>query len=236
MQKIWIIVTGIIIVIGAWFVIGKQNTPANQHTDTRETVNNDNTSAAKVRTVVTDGVYAVQIERSTVGWAGKKPLIDGYINKGSFGLSDGTINVAGDEATGMFTLKMNTLSVFETPTKPGKESTLEEHLKSDRWFDVEKFPEASFTILEVTPRTDSATTFLYNVRGNLTLKDQTHELVFPATIYLDSEAKLHADAEFEFDRTKWGITSGSGLFFDNLADNVIDDMVALSFNLVAEKQ
>jgi polyisoprenoid-binding protein YceI len=68
------------------------------------------------------------------------------------------------------------------------------------------------------------------------MKGQTHEVTFPAMIYLDGEGRLHARAETEIDRTKWGITSGSANFFDDLADNVIDDMVALSFHVVAVKQ
>ena len=46
---------------------------------------------------------------------------------------------------------------------------------------------------------------------------------------------VHAKANFEFDRTKWGITSGSSSFFDNLADNAVSDMVAMSFDITAKK-
>jgi polyisoprenoid-binding protein YceI len=74
---------------------------------------------------------------------------------------------------------------------------------------------------------------MYDVVGDLTMKGATGEVAFPATIYLDTEGKLHAEARFEFDRTQWGITAGSGSFFDDLADNVIDDMVAVTFSLVA---
>lgn len=185
------------------------------------------------RHVVEAGSYTVVPEESTIRWAGKKPLIEGYVNTGSFSLTGGSIAVRDAEATGEFVIDMNTLSVSDTPTKPGMESTLEGHLKSDRWFAVEGYPTATFRIVEVTPLPDSSTTFVYTVRGELTLKGQTHEVTFPATIYEDADGMVHADASFEFDRTKWGITAGSGSFFDNLADNVIDDMVALSFSVVA---
>jgi len=168
-----------------------------------------------------------------MGW--KEALIEGYVNTGSFELSNGTITVADAKATGIFTIDMATLSVSKTPTKPGKESALEGHLKSENWFDVSTHPTATFAITKVAPRADSPSTFIYDVTGDLTLKDQTHPLTFPTTIYLDEGGLLHAKASLEFDRTKWGITSGSGSFFDDLADNVVDDMVALSFDLVAEK-
>lgn len=187
------------------------------------------------RAVVTEGEYVVRAEESRVSWAGKKPLIEGYVNSGTLGVTEGTIWVGSNTATGTFTIDMNTLTVSNTPTKPGRETMLEGHLKGEGWFNVEEFPEASFVITEVTPRADSDTTFVYDVGGDLTMKGVTNELAFPVTIYLDEAGLLHASANFEFDRTKWGITAGSGSFFDNLADNVIADMVALSFELVAEK-
>lgn len=211
-------------------------TPANttELSNTNQEVSKQET-ASDTRTVVTEGSYTVRTEESTVTWAGKKPLIDGYVNSGSIGLSNGMITVADATASGDFTLDMTTLSVSETPTKPGQESKLEEHLTGERWFNVAAYPTAKFTITDVAPRVDSDTTFVYDITGDLTMKDQTHSITFPATINMDAAGDLHAKASFEIDRTKWGITSGSGSFFDNLADNVIDDMVALSFHLVAGK-
>lgn len=188
------------------------------------------------RSVVTDGAYVINAAESQIRWAGKKPLIEGYINSGSLALTDGNIESTDGKTTGMFNIDMNTLSVSNTPTKPGKESLLETHLKSDGWFGVETYPTSSFVITEAVPAEDVDTSFTYTIKGNLTMKGQTHELEFPAIVYLDSAGKLNARADFEFDRTKWGITAGSGSFFDNLADNAIDDMVSLGFILVAERQ
>jgi len=185
---------------------------------------------------VTEGEYTILANESTVRWAGKKPLIEGYVNTGSFSLSEGTIDVVSpEEATGTFTINMETLSVTATPKKPGQESALEGHLKGERWFDAAQYPTATFEITQVTPETSEEKKFAYSVVGNLTLKGQTHEVTFPATIYQDADGLLHATASFEIDRTQWGITSGSASFFDNMADNAIDDMVALSFEIVAQK-
>lgn len=189
-----------------------------------------------IRTEISDGSYRTVVDESRLSWAGKKPLIDGYINSGSMSLKSGSINVENGEISGELIIDMETLSVSETPTKPGSENALEGHLKGERWFNVGEFPEATFVITESAPREDVETSNIYDITGDLTLKGQTNPVTFPATIYVDSEGLAHADASFEFDRTLWGITSGSGSFFDSLADNVIDDMVALSFELVAEKQ
>ena len=135
-----------------------------------------------------------------------------------------------------FVIDMNTLSVSGTPAKPGRESALEEHLKGERWFNISEYPTAMFAIRGIVPREESAEKNLYDVTGELTMKGKTGQLTFPAKIYMSEDGSLHAIADFEFDRTQWGITAGSGSFFDNLADNVIDDMVSLSFHLVAEKK
>ncbi len=222
-----------VIALGGFFLWTPAGAPETTDEARQEAQSEAITEESKV---VTAGTYVVVPEESDVRWAGKKPLIDGYVNSGSLALESGSIVVTETTATGDFVIDMNTLSVSQTPTKPGKESSLEGHLKGENWFNVAAFPTATFDIVEVSPRADSGTAFVYDVRGNLTMKGETHELSFPALIYLDANGVLHADATLEFDRTLWGITAGSGSFFDNLADNAIDDMVSLSFNLVAEKQ
>jgi polyisoprenoid-binding protein YceI len=190
-------------------------------------------AAPEDASVPADGTYAVVPEESTVSWAGKKPLLEGYINTGSIAVSGGSITVFGTEATGEFTLDLETLSVSVTPTKPGQENALEGHLKGERWFDVATYPTATFAIDRIAPRADSEETHVYDVSGNLTLKGQTHPVSFPATVYQSGDGRVHARGALEVDRTQWGITAGSASFFDNVADNAIDDMVALSFSLVA---
>lgn len=215
-----------VVLIGGYFAFANMK-PASEQVEEVE---------QGARSEVTEGTYTVIAEESQVGWAGKKPLLEGYINDGSIAVTEGTISVMNGEATGSFTIDMDTLSVSNTPTKPGSENSLEGHLKGERWFDVATYPEALFAITAVMPRGDSETSFTYDITGDLTMKGQTHEVSFPAMIYLDDSGRLHASAETEIDRTVWGITSGSGSFFDDLADNVIDDMVALSFHVIAVKQ
>jgi polyisoprenoid-binding protein YceI len=74
---------------------------------------------------------------------------------------------------------------------------------------------------------------MYLVRGKLTIKGITNDIEFPAAIYMQ-KGELHAKATFDLDRTKWDIRYGSNKFFDNLANNVIDDMFTVSFDLTAQ--
>lgn len=181
---------------------------------------------------VTPGEYIVSVTESKLNWSLGKPLIEGYVNSGTIGLSSGSINVLGQVATGSFTLDMNTIKVGLTPKKPGKEGALETHLKSEDFFDVENFPTGGFKITEVVPNEDSSKTFVYGVKGELTLKGKSNPVEFPATIYL-KEGNLHTKADLTIDRTKWGITYGSPNFFENLADNAIGDNITISLHLIA---
>jgi polyisoprenoid-binding protein YceI len=183
--------------------------------------------------VVPAGTYTVVPESSLLTWAGQKPLIAGYVNRGAIAVTDGTITVTDSSATGAFTIDMTTLSVRETPTKPGQESALEGHLKGAQWFDTNTYPSATFSITEVRPQAESERTLTYDVTGTLTMRGITNEISFPAIIYLDDQGQVVATADVTIDRTRWGVEAGSASFFDNLADNVIADDVAISFRLVA---
>lgn len=241
-MKFAYVVIGVFILAGLGFVLySPSHTPVvSEAVSESQEVSGDmvttEQSVESENSVVTEGSYAVDTENSVVYWAGQKPLIDGYVNSGSIAMREGSIEVLAGAATGEFVIDMNTMSVSATPAKPGQESTLESHLKGERWFGVDAYPTATFVITEVAPRADSDSTFMYDITGELTLKDTTDILSFPAKIYLDGDGRLHAQADFEFDRTVWGITAGSGSFFDNLADNVVSDMVAMSFDVVADAQ
>ena len=177
-----------------------------------------------------DGSYTVIPEESEVGWSASKPLIPGYTHRGTFAVSAGDVTVADDTATGSFTLDMTALEVTSLGGgKEGRESQLEGHLKTGDFFNVEEYPTASF---EITSVTRSETAGMYTVVGNLTIKDVTESVTFPAMI-VEKDGKLHATANFAIDRTRWGITFGSASFFDDLADNAIGNEVTLSLKLVA---
>lgn len=234
MKKI-IVVLVLLILAGAGYYYSQSHevmTPVAVSTTTIETP--AETTPNEVRKVVAPGTYSINTEKSVVNWAGKKPLIEGYTNSGTIMMSAGSITVGGSEASGDFTIEMNTLKVGLTAKKPNQETKLEEHLKSERWFDVAKNPTASYKITSVTKMPDSDTTFNYTINGELTMKGVTNAVSFPATIYQTADGTVVANAATEIDRTKWGITAGSGSFFDNLADNVIDDMIALSFTVEAQ--
>jgi len=233
-KGVLLVVLLIVIGLGFFFMNEKSTNDNNINTaniHVSESVENNDWSTLET------GTYTIDTNQSIVNWAGKKPLIDGYINSGTIALSEGLVEV--DEkmqAEGSFIIDMHSLKVGLTATKPNQETALEGHLKGDRWFDVETHPTADFVINNVTPQADVENTFAYEIEGDLTIKGITHSIVFPATIYQTVDGVLVAEAATEIDRTKWGVTAGSGSFFDNLADNAIDDMISLSFSLVATRE
>jgi polyisoprenoid-binding protein YceI len=94
-------------------------------------------------------------------------------------------------------------------------------MKSADFFEVEKWPTAQLVIVEVT---DSL------VKGNLTIKDKTEEVSFP---YTQKEGLF--SGKLVFDRTKFGMIYGSGDFFKNLGDKIINNEVELTFEVVVKE-
>ena len=73
------------------------------------------------------------------------------------------------------------------------------------------------------------------IEGNIKIKDKSMQITIPSSIYIDD---LYAKSIgiVNIDRTKFGITYGSGSFFENLSDRMIYDDFIIKFNLVAIKE
>ncbi len=233
----FLLAIGVIVVGGAWFIWGSHSTPSGDMAKpmTTGTDVSQQADAIDVTQPIPAGTYAVNTAKSVVNWAAKKPLIDGYINSGTIQVMAGTVTVAAGGTTGSFTMDMNTLDVGLTAKKPGQEGKLEEHLKGERFFNVAAFPTATFVITRVTPVATPTIEKTHTLTGDLTMKGQTVSVTFPAVIYAE-DGVLVARATADIDRTKWGITAGSKNFFENLGDNMIDDLVGLSISLEATRQ
>lgn len=231
------VVLVIAVLFGFMYFSNDEETPNQTNETSEEQLDEINPVADNDDTNVQPGTYSIDTKASEVKWSGKKPLIEGYINSGTIGLNEGEVRV--DEngvMSGSFVIDMKTLKVGLTAKKPNQETTLEGHLKGENWFDVETYPTSKFVIKKVTAKNSDPANTSYDIEGDLTIKDKTNTITFPATIKQEANGQLVAEATTEIDRTKWGLTAGSASFFENLADNAIDDMISLSFKLVANKQ
>ena len=172
---------------------------------------------------------------SQVLWVGSKPT---GTHNGSIKLSNGQLGVDGDNlVSGEFELDMNSIAVIDLKAGEGKED-LEEHLKglvdekAAHFFNVRKYPTAKFVItkVEAIPAGGNAT---HNITGNLTLKDQTKSITFPANVAMVDGQISATTPSFKINRTEWGINFMSKSVFDDLKDKFIDDDIALSISLKA---
>ena len=118
----------------------------------------------------------------------------------------------------------------------GGNKDLENHLMSDDFFSVDKFPTAHFEISKtekiIDPQPGGPN---YDVTGDLTIKGVKNSLTFPALIKL-SEDGLEAKAKFKMDRTKWNVRYNSGKFFADVGDGAISDAIGLEIHLFTSKQ
>lgn len=174
---------------------------------------------------------AVDVQASEVAWSGQK--ITGAGHNGTIGLKEGVIYVYDNQLWGgEIVIDMTQIVVLDL-TDPEMNARLKGHLESDDFFGVATYPEANFQIVDFEPIAEAAVGQPnYRVSGNLTIKDITHSLAFDAIIS-QTEGQINATAEFAFDRSLYEVRFGSGRFFDDLGDNLINDEINLTITLVA---
>jgi len=173
----------------------------------------------------------VDANASEVAWMGQK--ITGSGHDGTIAVKEGVIYVFDEKLWGgKMVIDMNQIVVVDI-TDPDMNARLKGHLESDDFFSVETHPEATFEIIafEAVENAGEGQPN-YRISGNLTIKGITHSLAFPATVS-HSDGKITASADFDFDRSLYDVRFGSGRFFENLGDNLINDNINLKIDLVA---
>lgn len=174
-----------------------------------------------------DGKYTLDTGASSITWTGRRPILE-VSHTGTFGFLEGSAVVEDGVITeGNFVIDMQSMSADG--------SGVLKYLLSDIFFSVDTYPEAEFTLVSVSDRVGRST--LRDIEGVLTIKNKTNKVKFRGQV--NQEQTEYADnvirtvAAFEIDRTKWGIRFGSGSFFDDVGDKIIDDMVTIKFDLWA---
>lgn len=167
----------------------------------------------------------INLENSIVRWNAKKTLVTTNNHNGTIQFEEGFVMLEDSMITGgEFIIDMTSLS--NSDLSGAMKAQLERHLNSDDFFATETHPTARFLIKDVSPIENSQ----FVVRGDLTIKDITNEISFPATIAPIDE-NIFMNAEFEIDRTRWDIRYGSGRFFEDLGNDLIDDTIGLTLEV-----
>lgn len=176
-------------------------------------------------------VYKLDTKLSSLEWTGEK--VTGKHN-GTLLFSSGEIHNNHGTLTGKFEMDMT--SIVNKDLEGESKTKLENHLKSPDFFDVAKFPKATFVVTSVTPINDAKEGGMtHTVKGNLTIKDKTHPASFDAVIKTEG-GKIACVGTTTVDRTKFDVKYGSKAFFPEIGDKMIYDEFKVKFNVVAVKQ
>ncbi len=171
------------------------------------------------------------ISDGNVSWVGSAP---GKQHNGIVKVTDGGIVVEGDQIKGGdFAIDMASIVVQDLDEDSGK-SKLEGHLSSGDFFLVEQYPYAKFSIVEVEP-VDDREDANYMISGNLTIKDLTKGISFPAMIEMSEGGLSAKTSKFTIDRTEWDIKYNSGVI-GTAQDKLIHDKIALEIDIQANRE
>lgn len=177
--------------------------------------------------------YTVSSESSNVEWTGTKPTGQHH---GTVRIKEGSIAAeSGNITGGRFVMDVTTIQPLDQDSTYNEK--LRGHLLSEDFFQSETYPEAVFEITSVQAGIDAANPDIimkdatHTITGNLTLKDVTKNISFPAKISLNDQ-QLTADANFNIDRTEWGMNYKSD---KSLGDKIIHSTVNLKLHIVATK-
>lgn len=169
--------------------------------------------------------YTVDISNSQITWKAYKV---GGGHDGTLKVQSGSFSTDGDKLVGG-SFVMDMASINNTDLSGESKGKLEGHLKSPDFFSVEKFPTASFVITDVAPQGGQ-----HKITGTLVIKNIAQEISFLSDVKMEG-SKITASANMKIDRAKFDVRYGSGSFFDNLGDKVINDEFDLAVTLVASK-
>ena len=172
------------------------------------------TDAAQDITQAAGEPLPLDTARSEINWRAAKVT---RAHEGGLRTFDGTIYVADGVVTGA-DIRIDARSIWSDTER------LTNHLKSEDFFEVERYPDARFVTDRLAPVDSAGATHL--VTGNLTMHGQTNAVTFPATITMqDGEVRVQAD--FIIDRRDWGIN------YKGQADDLVENEVRLIFDVTA---
>jgi polyisoprenoid-binding protein YceI len=155
-------------------------------------------------------------EKSAIRFVGAKVTRD---HKGEFKNFDGSVAYVGGQPQQVsFTID---LASIETDTPD-----LTVHLKSPDFFDVAKYPQATFTSTSLTAApAGSADGATHLLSGSLDLHGVKKDVSFPVKTEQTPDG-LRATSEFTINRHDWGIS------YKGMADDLIKDNVLIQLDLV----
>ena len=176
-------------------------------------------------------IKTVDTENSVIQWSASQVTAT---HTGTIKLLEGTVKlVDGNIQAGRFVFDMQSIENTDI-TSGDRKKQLEDHLRSEDFFDVAQHP---FAVLEIMSADVSSQALpgetVYQVTGDLTIKGVTRLITFDTIVDLSSELAT-AKGEIIIDRTKYNIHYRSGKIFADLGDLMIYDDFVVSFNITTK--
>ena len=161
--------------------------------------------------------YLITPEHCKIEFVGSK--VTGSHN-GSFEKFSGEIHYTGSPEKSRVRISIDMASVKTDPDK------LTEHLKTADFFDVAKYPQATFESTEIKAGGEKGAT--HTITGNLQLHGVTKSISFPATINVTPDA-ITVESSFAINRKDFGVN------YAGVSNDLIRDEVVLKLHVHATK-
>ncbi|WP_373331070.1 YceI family protein [Salmonirosea aquatica] len=176
--------------------------------------------------------FAVDASQSSIRWKSKKV---GGEHIGIVKMANGQLNVDGSKLTGgTFVADMKSLRDVDKGESNPFNERLVNHLRSEDFFSVEKFPTSTFKITSAKPiKGAKAGEPNYTIGGDLTIKGTTKPQTFPSVVTISGDA-VQATANFMVNRLDYDIKYRAAII-GTAADKIIEDTFLLDLKIVANK-
>jgi polyisoprenoid-binding protein YceI len=172
--------------------------------------------------------FMVDTLNSKVEWKGYKIFkSENTSHFGTIKFESGDVTVKDAKLeSGKFVADMTSLTSEDLKNNASQLEKLNGHLKSGDFFEVEKFPTASFEITKVTPSAEGDYNTLLD--GNLTIKGITKPVQFKANVSLKEGVVSIATEPKDISREEFGVK-----FQSPVENGVIKDEITLQINVKA---
>lgn len=166
--------------------------------------------------------YGLNAAESEMSWTGKAAF-SAYTLSGNIEPKSGVMACDGERIR-------EAALIIDMKSIQSDIKQLEQHLRSADFFEVKRFPEARFTLLQPL-LLEGGEEAAY---GALSIKGITRQEKAPLRVSREAE-KLVLEGKAVINRTDYGIYYNSPNFFENLKQDAIADDFELSFKLVFEE-
>lgn len=184
------------------------------------------TTAATETSAGESTTFAIDKDQSNVKWKGTMvgaDLVDIYSHWGDVKLSEGEVTLNGDQVkSGSFVIDMTSIAPTDSNYSDAQpKPKLVSHLAGDEFFSIDKYPTATFEIIDVAGTTAT---------GTLTIRGKSGEATVENIEVSEENGNKIITGEMTFDRQNYDARFDMGM-----EDMIVSDDIVLDIKLVANK-